>query len=194
MNLPHYPKRSKWIRIPLLGAIFIALTGVVLVFIDYRSDKPETANPPKNQGKADASLTEIRHTAMKEGKKEWTLTAKSAHLIDRKNKTYIESPSIIFFLDSGEEVTLSAKRGVLAVDSNDLTVEGSVEIKHKDYIINAQKLYYIHEKRLIFSKLPVEIKGKIFHLVADRMTHDLTTNKSVFDGNVKGSYHEKVSM
>ncbi|MEW5909114.1 MAG: LPS export ABC transporter periplasmic protein LptC [Thermodesulfobacteriota bacterium] len=193
MNLSHL-NRSRLIRFALSGIIFLGLAGVVAIFIDYRASNPDKTEALKPQGKADISLTEIRHTAMKDGKKEWTLTAKSAHLVDRKNKTYVESPSIIFFLDNGEEVLLTARQGVLAVDSNNITVEGDVEIKHKDYVLNAHKLYYIHDKRLIFSKLPVEIRGKIFHLVADRMTHDLNTSRSVFDGNVKGFYHEKVPM
>ncbi|OGP63014.1 MAG: LPS export ABC transporter periplasmic protein LptC [Deltaproteobacteria bacterium RBG_13_49_15] len=187
---------SKTLRFLLAGLISLTLLGVVAVFIGYRSvfQKPGKAISILNQRKATISLAEIQHTATRDGKKEWTLTAKSAHFVSEKKKTYIQSPYVVFFLDDGGEVFLSAREGVINTDSNDITASGDVEIKHKDYVLNAQKLYYIHESRLIFSKLPVEIRGARFHLTADRMSYDLKTNKSVLDGNVKGTLNEKMQL
>jgi LPS export ABC transporter protein LptC len=187
---------SKTLRFLLAGLISLTLLGVAAVFIGYRSvfQKPDKAISILNQREATISLAEIQHTATRDGKKEWILTAKSAYFVSEKKKTYIQYPSVVFFMDDGGEVLLSAQEGVIKTDSNDITASGNVEIKHKDYILNAQKLYYIHDKRLIFSKLPVEIRGANFHLTADRMSYDLKANKSVLDGNVRGTLNEKMPL
>ena len=49
-------------------------------------------------------------------------------------------------------------------------------------------------KRIIFSKVPVNITGNSFELVADSMSLNLNNNKALFEGKVKGTFSEQFTL
>ena len=89
---------------------------------------------------------------------------------------------------------LTAKKGVLFTDSNNIEVEGNVVVTHKNYKLLADKMFYDNEKRIIFSKTHVKIMGDSFTLDANSMSHDLKTDRAVFGEMVTGVLSEKITF
>lgn len=196
MNIPvkkshsRKPKALGWL---LAGVILATLVAVIAVFVGYRrmAVDPEDADEMLKRTGAEIALKKIRHTATRNGRDEWTLTAKSARVMEDHNRTVIDSPSVVFYMEDGKKVYLTAKQGILEPKTNDLEAIGDVTVNYEIYILKTQRLYYDHQKRRIYSKVPVTIEGDRIFLAADRMVYDLDTQTSTFKGNIESRIHER---
>ena len=114
-------KKTKKLSILLLTVILLAVGMIVSVFIGYRqvSNAPELLLSSIKEG-ANLSLGKIRQTATRDGKKEWSLEADSANYMEAENKVDLKNLSVIYFLKDNREVYLTADRGILQTDSNDI--------------------------------------------------------------------------
>lgn len=171
----------------------IAVTiGIVLAsFFRYRNNT-ENREPALADDKNNASISigKVHHTATKNGKKEWSLVADSAHYIEKENRAIFEDLEVVFYMDDGGEVNLTADRGYLQTESNDIKVEGNVLVDNGIYRIETMALNYNHELRRLHTNDRVKVSGESFSLSADAVEVDLNTQKSEFNGNVKGILSE----
>ncbi len=102
--------------------------------------------------------------------------------------------SVTFFLKNKQEVYLTANRGILKTDSKDIEITGNVIVKNESSKLFTEKIQYKHGLRLLLSKVPVKIVGNSYRLTADRMSLDLNTNKTVFEGRVEGAFSENFTI
>ena len=165
--------------------ILLAIGTIVTVFIGYRqvSNAPEMLLSSIKDG-ANLSLGKIRQTATRDGKKEWSLEAGSAHYIENENKAVLKDLFITYYLEENREVYLNADQGILNTDTNDIEFSGNVVIKNEDYRLSTNQLSYQHKRRFIFTDDPVHISGDAAELSAESLTYDLKANKIVLTGNV----------
>ena len=98
-----------------------------------------------------------------------------------------EHPVFIFFLKDNSEVTLSADRGILKTESNDIAVSGNVVLDNKEYKLLTEKLNYTHARRVLYSSAPVIISGTSAQLAADSISFDLNSNKITMEGSVEAT-------
>jgi LPS export ABC transporter protein LptC len=176
--------------------IILAILGLLTaIFADYRRilSKPEKIISLIEEGTS-ISAGRIRQTATRNGVTEWSLESVSAKYLNEKKQAVFQDLSVTFFLKDSRKVYLTANEGILKTDSNDIEVTGNVVVKNEDYNLKTEKLYYEHEKRIFSSKSPVEIIGSAFDLAADAMFFDLNTNRTVFQGNVKGAFQQNVAL
>ena len=182
----------------LISVVVLTIGAVVGIFIKYRNTPPHVQKVGRTAtmgGKARLALGKIEHTATRNGKKEWTLTAESASMMDgKRKKMLIQKPSVVFFLEDGEKVYLTADRGVLDTVSNNMEAIGDVKVTHKAYVLKTQRLVYLHKKRKILSRNPVKIEGKKFVLRSKSMVYDLDKKTSIFEGRVKGVLYENIIL
>lgn len=171
----------------------IAVTiGIVLVsFFRYRNNT-ENSEPALADDKNNASISigKVHHTATKNGKKEWSLVADSAHYIETENRAIFENLEVVFYMNDGGEVNLTADRGYLQTESNDIMVEGNVLVDNGAYRIETMALNYNHQLRRLHTNDRVKVSNERFSLSADAVEVDLNTQKSEFNGNVKGILSE----
>lgn len=171
----------------------IAVTiGMVLAsFLRYRNNT-ESSEPALADDKNNASISigKVHHTATKNGKREWSLVADSAHYIEKENRAIFENLEVVFYMEDGGEVNLTADRGYLQTDSNDIKVEGNVRASNGAYWIETKTLNYNHELRRLHTNDRVKVTSERFSLSADGVEVDLNTQKSEFNGNVKGILSE----
>jgi len=92
------------------------------------------------------------------------------------------------------KVYLTADEGVLKTDSNDIELTGNVILKNENYRLKTENLCYNHRTRVFSSEVPVKITGAGFDLAADSVSFDLNTNKTVFEGSVKGNFRGNVTL
>jgi LPS export ABC transporter protein LptC len=185
-------KRPKTLRWVLAGVIFATFIAVVATFIGYRRMAVDFENEAEmlRQSKADIALQQVRHTATRDGRDEWTLTAKSARVMGKQNRTVIDRPSVVFFMKDGKKVFLNAEKGVLIPDTNDLEAVGNVEVTYEVYVLKTERLRYDHQKRRIYTRVPVTLEGNRLFLMADSMIYDLDSQTSTFKGNVESKIHD----
>ncbi len=165
--------------------VLMAIATVIIVFIGYRqvSEAPELLLSSIKDG-ADLSLGKIRQTATRDGKKEWSLEAGSAHYLENQNKAVLKELFITYYLENNNEVYLNADQGILITDTNDIEFTGNVVVRNQDYRLTTDQLNYSHKRRIISTDDPVHIQGNAADLRADSLTYDLNANQIVLTGNV----------
>lgn len=187
-----YQKKLKFF---LISLIFLTFGVILIVFLQYRHFLEKNAPPVSiGQSKANISIGKAHQTATRNGRKEWSLDAASADYVDKNSQAIFKDLSLTFFLKDETKVYITANQGILKTDSNDMEIYGNVVVRNKDYKLKCENLYYNHDQRIIFSKVPVNITGNSFELVADSMSLNLNTNKALFEGKVKGTFSEHFAL
>ena len=188
-------KNPKVLKLFLLAFIVITLIIVITVFINYRRilENPEKliSSFPVD---SNLSIGKIHQTSTKNGVKEFTLDAASAYYTASKKKVVLNDLSVTFFLKNKQEVYLTANKGILETDSKDIEITGNVIVINESSRLFTEKIHYKHGLRLLLSKVPVKIIGNSFQLTADRMSLDLNTNKTVFEGRVESAFSENFTI
>ena len=186
---------QKKLKLILLLIIFVAVGVTLTVFISHRRILEKKENIVSSvQNKANISIGKAHQTATKNGIKEWSLDATSVNYIVKKNQAIFQDLSVTFYLKNKTEVYLTANKGILKTDSNDMELFGNIVVKNLKYRLKTENLLYRHNKRIILSKVPVKITGATFNLAADSMSLNLNTNKTMFEGNVEGILSENIKL
>lgn len=187
--------KNKRLKFFLVIIILISLGAISAVFIGYRLIlNKEGKFISSLNTKASISISKVYQTATRDGIKEWSLEAKSAYYIDATKQANLRDVIVTFFLKDEGKVYLTADQGILKTDSNDIEVTGDVVVQNETYRLRTKKLNYEHTKRIIFSKVPVEIVGDSLNLTADSMSFDLNTNSILFEGRIKGRFSETITL
>ena len=188
-------RKSKKLKYVLLLIVLIAVGIVVVVYMGYRrlSEAPELILSTIQDG-ADMSIGKIHQTATRDGKREWSLEAASAHYMEDEKQVILNELSVTFYLDDGDEVYLTAERGVLNTGSNDIEVSGNVIIKKDTYQLTTDKLNYENKQRIIFTRGPVLLTGEDARVSANSASLDLNTKTIILKGNVESTISENSSL
>ena len=185
----------KKLKLILLSVIFVGLGVTLAVFISHRRMSGKEKNIVSDiRNNANISIGKAHQTATRNGIKEWNLDAASVNYMVKKNQAIFQDLSITFYLKNKTEVYLTANKGILKIDSNDMEVMGNVVVKNSIYRLKTENLFYRHNQRIIFSKVPVKVSGAAFNLVADSMSLNLNTNKTIFEGKVQGTLREIIRL
>jgi LPS export ABC transporter protein LptC len=148
---------------------------------------PEAISAPIQEG-ASMSVGRIHQTSTRDGKKEWTLEADSAYYVESDKQVVLKDLAVTFFLEDNGEVYLTGDQGILNTDSNDIEVSGHVVIKNKYYRLTTENLSYRHDRRILFSDVPVTVSGNSTEISAGSGSLDLNTKQIVLEGNVEGTF------
>jgi len=185
----------KKLKLILLSAIVSALGITLAVFITHRNSLDKKGHVVSTiRNKANISIGKAHQTAIKNGIKEWNLEASSVNYMGDNNQAIFQDLFITFYLKDKSEVYLTANKGILNIDSNDMEIFGNVVIKSATYRLKTENLFYRHNRRIIFSKVPVTVIGDAFELAADSMSLNLNTNKTMFEGKVQGTLREVIKL
>lgn len=181
-----YTMTSKRIKIILI-VFSLVTTGIIAgIFIKNRilSQSPEKLLSLIHKN-ISLSIGKVHHVSIRNGVKEWILDAKSAHVVDESKQLMLEDVSMVYFLQDGSKVYLTAGRGILKTETNDIEAVGNVVLTYSTYSLETDKINYDRDRHVLFSSGQVKIKGKTVNLTADSMKYDLTTNQTWFYPNVE---------
>ncbi len=184
--------RIRKLKLALLLAVGISVIAVIAVFYQFRKNSagPTIPVPPKAATKAIMALSQVHQTATKDGTVQWELDAAAAELETGTGRMVLEAPKVIFFLDDGTKVNLTAREGILYTRNNNIEMRGNVRVKNDRYTLITDVLAYEHDHRLLQADAPVQIIGKDIELKAATMRYDLNTNQARFQGQVEGVLFE----
>jgi len=187
-----YQKKLKFF---LISLIFLTFGVVLIVFLQYRHVlEKNDISVSIGLSKANISIGKAHQTATRNGIREWSLDAASAEYMDKNSQAIFKDLSMTFYLKDETKVYITADKGVLKTDSSDMEIYGNVVVRNKDYELKCENLYYKHDKRILFSKVPVNITGASFELAADSMSLNLNTDKALFEGKVKGTFSDQFTL
>ncbi len=183
------------IKIVLISVIVVTIALTVAVFIGYRyiSKNTKKVIPIVAEGSS-ITIEKIHQTSTKNGVVEWNLDASYATYSADNKEAFFKDLSITFFTKDNQKILLTADNGILKTELNNIEISGSIKIKNDEYLLKTEKINYEHDKRIIFSRVPVEISGDSLNLVAGSMTIDLNTNKAELIGKVEGIIGDKISF
>ncbi len=180
----------------ILISILILVTGVpIIVFMVYRrvsNDPEKMMEVIKNE--ADMVFRNVEQTALRNGIDEWRLKAESAYLIEAQKKMVLEKPKVEFFFENGNNVFLTADKGIYKLDSKDIQVSGNVVVIQDSYTLKTKQMIYQYDKRQLFTQNSVQITGTRFDLTAGSMSIDLKSNQGLFAHGVTGVFNEVYSF
>ncbi|MBW1984523.1 MAG: LPS export ABC transporter periplasmic protein LptC [Deltaproteobacteria bacterium] len=185
---------SKTIRIILISVIIVTVSLIIGYYIGKRhtfSGPEEFISSIKND--ASISIDTVHQETTRDGKKEWSLDASSVQYLIQKKRAIFNDLSAIYFLKGNKKIYLTANKGILNTESNDIEILGNVVVKNDDYKLNTEILFYDHEKRKIYSRAPVKIFDGSSTLMAKSMSIDLNTNNLTFSG-VRGEFIGDMSL
>ena len=179
----------------LLATIAIALGTVVAIYIQFRS-AANHVEPVIESEEPDATLSvnKIQQTATRDGKKEWSLEARSGHYLDKTRQLVLKDVKVTFFLKDKSEIYLIADQGTLNNDTSNIEVSGNVVLKNSEYRLLTENLSYVHDQRVLFSKAPVKISGASAELAAESLSYDLDAKRLTLEGGVATTIDEDVTL
>jgi LPS export ABC transporter protein LptC len=188
----HY---SKHLKVVLALVICISLIAIVTVFGGYRNlssgTKPLIGALQKN---VTLSLRSVRQVATKNGAMEWCLNAKSAQYFNDRKQADFNEPSVTFFLNADEAVHMTAAKGTVLTESNDIRAKGNVVVRNGSYELQTESLLYNNQNRTFSSADPVKIKSTEGDIFADKAAYDLETGKATFTGNIRGIFNVRIRL
>ena len=178
----------KKIKGALLIIGILVLGSVVGLFALHQQNTP-SGQPVISSVKENVSiaLESVRHTAIKEGVKDWSIVAGSADYRLDEKKADFRKLQVTFYDKDGSNVHLSADSGTWEIDSNDLVVAGNVMIKDKEYEFRTEALTYVCAKRMFETRSPVSIHGFSLDLKADGMNYYLDTGQVYLNRDTAGA-------
>jgi LPS export ABC transporter protein LptC len=182
-------KRLKKSKLFWIAAVLVAIGISLYLYRGYRRSPPapEASTAALEEG-ASMSVGRIHQTSTRDGKKDWSLEAGSAYYLESDRQVVLKDLAVTFFLEDNGEVYLTADQGILNTDSNDIEVSGHVVIKNKYYRLTTENLSYRHDRRILFSDVPVTVSGSSAEISAGSGSLDLNTKQIVLEGNVEGNF------
>lgn len=180
---------SRRLKNGLLVLVVLAMGGVLAFFLTAAF----VSQPPKAVLEAvgrhtDIAIRNMKHTAVREGVKEWHLEAERAQIDQEHSRAQLQQLTVTFFTPDAQGAELTARQGVLDYTTNDITVSGDVQLQNGRCSLKSEQLQYHHDRQRLYSHLPVELVCESGRLRADSMVLDLNTERTTFKGNVDGDF------
>ena len=187
--------RQRRLKLVLLLVILVTIGIILAIFLHYRRTPAlqDTQDISSEDG-TNVTIGRVHQTATREGFTEWNLDAASVKYMDAEKKALLKDISVTFFVKDGTPVYLTANEGILRTETKDIEVFGHVVVKNEKYRMETERLVYQHEKRLLFTEVPVKITGKDFDLTSDTLSVDLNKQKALFKGHVRGTVDDKAGF
>ncbi len=179
----------------VLGTVLVLLIATTAaVFVNYRNmTKGRENHLEELSGNAGISIGEVHHTATKDGKTEWRLDAETAEYALGRQEVTFKRLKVVFYAEDNREITLTADKGVLKKETNDIEVVGNVLVLDQGFRLETESLDYKHGEKAIYTSEPVHVKSDSWELDAESMSMDLETRKTTFKGKVRGIFSDVFS-
>jgi len=181
------PEKLKFFLYSIIALIFVSITAV---FLNYRFMSDNSDILDSSLGKPTISLDKVQHVATKDGVRQWSLDASVVNYYQNRKIAIFTELSVLLFSEKNNETKLTAATGELEIDTNNITASGDVVVTYDSYILKTEKLHFNNEKRIVSSKIPVEILSGKSVLKADKMESNLDSGVTILEGNVKGIFRD----
>lgn len=188
-------RRTRQLKWMLTAVIVLCLAAVAVLFTYYqRRADPTDAARTGAPDDATISVGRVEHTATRQGRVEWRLSADAVRYLNEEKKAVFEAVDITFFTENDEEIRLVARQGELDAETQDIRITGDVRVTSGGYRLETPKLRYVHARKVFIAGDGVRLESRQNHLSAEAMTFYLEANKADLEGNVEGVIREPIAF
>lgn len=186
--------RQKRLKIILLVTMLLVFGVVITVFIGYRtvSNPQDVLLSTMIEDDATIAIDGVHQISTKDGFKDWSLDAASAHFLEKERQAVFNDLAVTFYMESGGIVALTAQKGYLDTDTRNIRIHGNVVGDDGEFKFKTESLEYEHQRRVLVAPENVEIVGRMFRLNANSAIVDLAAQRTTFKGKVEGTIFGEV--
>ncbi len=178
--------RSRRIKALLIVTMIVIAALMAATFINYRQSVQDVAQPDRpDESGASLSISQFEHTAMKDGKKEWTMQADTARFFAETRKVELSNIDAIFFTENDETINMTASHGKMDMNSKNIRAWEDVIVHHPRYTLKTESLNYTYDSRIMVIDAPLEITGEAVWFTADAGRYEMDTETITFEGNIE---------
>ncbi|MBW1988533.1 MAG: LPS export ABC transporter periplasmic protein LptC [Deltaproteobacteria bacterium] len=173
-----------------LAAVALAAASALLFgLVRHGGDADPLPAPDFLPPGRDLSLTDIRQTAVKDGKVQWTLSADKAWLAEAKNRARLQAVKGVLYPGSGEgkPLDLSAGAAVINTKTNDVSLRGGVKLLYGSYVLETESATYKDRQKRVRGDQRFLLSGGGLVVAGDAFVYDLDAGRVVVTGNVEAA-------
>jgi LPS export ABC transporter protein LptC len=175
------------VRRLLIAGVMLALAGLGFVLgrtmVGQQQVAVQPSDAPDLQPDVTQRIKEFRRVKVKDGRKEWELTAQEAELFTELGEVAITGPKLAFYSGDGRNVEIKGKEGrVFLTDGNVQRIElsGGIDVTVGDYFVQTEKAIYFENINSIAAPGEVRLKGSDIALAGQAMLLELGSQKVLF--------------
>lgn len=184
------------IRKVLIIAVMLALAGLGFVLGRTMINQQQAAvqNPSLTddlQPDVSQRIKEFRRVKLKDGRKEWELTAEEAELLTDQNAVAITGPKLAFYGGEGRDVEVKGAAGrVTLSDGNVQQIElsGGIDVTVGDYFVQTEKAIFFENINAIAAPGEVRLTSSEISLTGQAMLLELAKRKVLFRNGVTTTF------
>jgi LPS export ABC transporter protein LptC len=167
----------------VLGRTMVSQQQVLLAKSDESELQPDVSQRMK----------EFRRVKVKDGHKEWELTAHEAEFFTDKGEVAITAPKLAFFGGEGRNVEVNGREGrIFLTDGNVQRIElsGGIDVTVGDYFVQTEKAIYFENINAIAAPGEVRLKSSEMALAGQAMMLQLGDQRVVFTNGVQTTFKQ----
>ena len=183
------------IRKLLIVAVMLALAGLgfVLGRTMINQQQATVQNPTVTDLEPDVSqrIKEFRRVKLKDGRKQWELTAEEAEVLTDQNAVAIVGPKLAFYGGEGRQVEVKGAAGrVTLSDGNVQQIElsGGIDVTVGDYFVQTEKAIFFENINSIAAPGEVRLTSSEIALTGQAMLLELANRKVLFRNGVTTTF------
>ena len=183
------------IRKVLIVAVMLALAGLgfVLGRTMINQQQATVQNPTVTDFEPEVSqrIKEFRRVKLKDGRKEWELTAEEAELLTDQNAVAITGPKLAFYGGDGRDVEVKGAAGRVTLrDGNVQQIElsGGIDVTVGDYFVQTEKAIFFENINAIAAPGEVRLTSSEISLTGQAMLLELAKRKVLFRNGVTTTF------
>jgi len=146
---------------------------------------------PELQPDVSQRIKEFRRVKVKDGHKQWELTAHEAEFFTEKGEVAITGPKLAFYGGDGRNVEVNGREGrVFLNDGNVQRIElsGGIDVTLGDYFMQTEKAIYFENINSIAAPGEVRLKSSEMALDGQAMLLELGSQRVVFNKGVNTTF------
>jgi LPS export ABC transporter protein LptC len=183
------------IRQVLIVAVMLALAGLgfVLGRTMINQQQATVQNPTVSDLEPDVSqrIKEFRRVKLKDGRKEWELTAEEAEVLTDQNAVAIVAPKLAFYGGEGRDVEVKGAAGRVTLRDGDvqqIELSGGIDVTVGDYFVQTDKAIFFENIHSIAAPGEVRLRSSEITLTGQAMLLELEKRKVLFRNGVTTTF------
>lgn len=136
-------------------------------------------------------IREFRRVKVKDGRKEWELTAEEAELFTEQNQVAITGPKLAFYGGDGRNVEVKGREGRVFLSEGNverIELSGGIDVTVGDYFVQTDKAIYFENINSIAAPGEVKLKSTDIELAGQAMLLELGSQKVMFRKGVTTTF------
>jgi len=174
----------------LVALVIVGLTVALGAGIWGGKPQKVKGDAPKETCTTDAEmkLTDMEFTEMQQGKKFWTLCASEAKYFQGEQKTALKTVHLTFHMERDQQIQVESEQGIMYAGTKNIELRDSVRAILPDgYVMTMEKAFYDHNKKLVFSDVPIHISGPGVEVDGNSWEYKIPDHVASLNGGVKVS-------